>query len=123
MSHVCPEGQGGIVARDGGRDGPAGTGQPGDVPRGDVRGTDGQVHRISEAPVGHALDLESRMRRYLLSMALRTVCAVLAVLTDGPVRWICVAGAVLLPSVAVLLANAGRGGSRRPSREDTHAGS
>ncbi len=53
------------------------------------------------------------MVRYAISMAIRTVCVVLAVVVDGPLRWVFVAGAVLLPYVAVVLANAGRerGGS------------
>ena len=38
-------------------------------------------------------------------MAIRVVCIVGAVFTDGALRWICVAGAVLLPWVAVVLAN------------------
>ena len=41
-------------------------------------------------------------------MAVRTACVVLAVLTDGPWRWVFVAGAIGLPYVAVVLANAGR---------------
>ena len=44
--------------------------------------------------------------RYLLSMGIRTVCFVLAIVTTGPLRWILVAAAVFLPYVAVVLANA-----------------
>ncbi len=45
------------------------------------------------------------MKRYLISMGIRTVCVVLAVIVDGPLRWLFVAGAVLLPYVAVVMAN------------------
>ena len=44
--------------------------------------------------------------RYLFSMSLRTLCFVLAVVTPSPLRWFFVAGAVFLPYVAVVLANA-----------------
>lgn len=46
------------------------------------------------------------MKRYLISMAIRTVCVVLAVVVSGPLRWIFIAGAVLLPYIAVVMANA-----------------
>lgn len=41
-------------------------------------------------------------------MIIRTVCVGLAVVVDGPWRWLFIAAAVLLPYVAVVLANAGR---------------
>lgn len=62
---------------------------------------------ITSARVSHSQDLKRRQRRYLLSMMTRTICFVLAIVTDGPVRWVLVAGAVFLPYVAVVLANAG----------------
>ncbi len=61
---------------------------------------------ITSARTSHSDDLRKRQRRYLLSMGIRTVCFVLAVVTDGPVRWVFVFGAVVLPYVAVVLANA-----------------
>ncbi|MBA2699422.1 MAG: DUF3099 domain-containing protein [Nocardioidaceae bacterium] len=62
---------------------------------------------ITSARVSHSQDLKRRQRRYLLSMLTRTICFVLAIVTDGPVRWVLVAGAVFLPYIAVILANAG----------------
>lgn len=53
-------------------------------------------------------DVGRRTHRYLVSMAIRTVCVVAAALADGPLRWAFLAGAILLPYVAVVLANAGR---------------
>ncbi len=41
-------------------------------------------------------------------MLIRTVCVALAVVVDGPWRWVFIAGGVLLPYVAVVFANAGR---------------
>ena len=53
------------------------------------------------------------MRRYLLSMGIRTACFVLAVIALGVlhwtvVGWILVIGAVILPYIAVVIANAKR---------------
>lgn len=74
---------------------------------------DEQVHRISAAPIRHSDDLSQRINRYLVSMAIRTICVVLVVVVQGPLRWLFAVGAIGLPYVAVILANA----SRRP-RED-----
>jgi Protein of unknown function (DUF3099) len=49
------------------------------------------------------------MRRYLVSMLVRTVCVVLLIVVHSPVRWGFAAGAVFLPYIAVIMANAGRG--------------
>jgi len=53
------------------------------------------------------------MRRYLLSMGIRTACFVLAVIALGVLHWAVVGwalviGAVILPYIAVVLANAKR---------------
>ena len=47
----------------------------------------------------------ARMQRYVLSMGLRTVCFVAAILTQGWLRWSLVIAAVVVPYFAVLLAN------------------
>jgi hypothetical protein len=61
---------------------------------------------ITSARPARSADIRRREIRYLLSMGIRTVCFVLAIVTSGPVRWVLVAGAVFLPYVAVVLANA-----------------
>lgn len=61
---------------------------------------------ITTAPRAHSDDLDRRINRYLFSMLIRTVCVVLVVVVDSPVRWVFAAGAVFLPYVAVVLANA-----------------
>ena len=64
--------------------------------------------RITTAPMSAADDIAGRQRRYLISMAIRTACVIGAVAVGpGPLRWVLVAGAVLLPYVAVVFANAG----------------
>ena len=63
--------------------------------------------RITTATTSRADDIASRQRRYVVSMAIRTGCFVAAVAVGpGWVRWVLVAGAVLLPYVAVVMANA-----------------
>lgn len=58
-------------------------------------------------------DQNTRMRRYLLSMGIRTACFVLAaiaipVLHWTVVGWMLVIAAVILPYIAVVVANATR---------------
>lgn len=58
------------------------------------------------APLSH--DVSARARRYLIQMTIRVVCFLGAVVIDHWTRWVLLAGAVVLPYVAVVLANAGR---------------
>jgi Protein of unknown function (DUF3099) len=66
------------------------------------------VYQISEARPGLSEDISNRTRRYVISMGIRTVCFPIAVFTEGWVRWMFVAAALLVPYFAVILANAGR---------------
>jgi Flp pilus assembly protein TadB len=66
------------------------------------------VYQISGARRGIREDVNSRTRRYLVSMGIRTVCFVLAVVTHGWLRWTFVALALLLPYLSVVFANGGR---------------
>ena len=66
------------------------------------------VYRITDAGPGLLEDVRGRQRRYIVSMAIRTVCFLGAVLADGWLRWVLIAGAVLLPYFAVVLANGTR---------------
>ena len=68
------------------------------------------VHQITGARRGVRDDVNSRTRRYLASMGVRTVCFLLAVVTDGWLRWVMIAAALVLPYVSVVFANAGREG-------------
>ena len=64
--------------------------------------------RITTAPTSRTDDIAARQRRYAISMAITTVCVIGAVAVGpGSLRWVLVAGAVLLPYVAVIMANAG----------------
>ncbi len=61
---------------------------------------------ITSARPSRSADIRRREIRYLVSMGIRTACFVLAIVTHGPLRWVLVAGAVFLPYVAVVVANA-----------------
>lgn len=62
--------------------------------------------RITTAPMTRAVEQAGRQRRYLISMAVRTSCFIGAVAVGpGWLRWVLVAGACLLPYVAVVFAN------------------
>lgn len=63
--------------------------------------------RITTAPTSRRDDIDRRRRRYLISMGIRTACFVGAVLAgENWLRWVLVAGAFVLPYVAVVMANA-----------------
>ncbi|MCE1178681.1 MAG: DUF3099 domain-containing protein [Micrococcales bacterium] len=68
----------------------------------------GPVQSVTSLPEPPRVDRENRIRRYLVTMAIRTTCFLLAVVVTGPARWAFVAGAVVLPYIAVVLANAAR---------------
>jgi hypothetical protein len=72
---------------------------------------------ITGAQVSLTEDQRARTRRYLISMAVRTACFIGAILASGWLRWTLVAGAVVLPYVAVVMANAGR--KRAPTSTPT----
>jgi Flp pilus assembly protein TadB len=64
--------------------------------------------RITTASRPRSEDIRGRERRYLMSMGLRTACFILAVVTMGHwVMWLFLVGAVFLPYIAVIVANAG----------------
>jgi uncharacterized membrane protein YdbT with pleckstrin-like domain len=72
-----------------------------------------EVFSVTGLPMSRQDDRRGRMRRYLLSMGIRTLCFVLAVVALGVlhwtvVGWICVIAAVILPYIAVVIANATR---------------
>jgi hypothetical protein len=75
------------------------------------RGSETPV-RITTASAGARADIDSRQKRYVITMGVRTLCflvvAVLAMSHVGPgwLPWIFVVGAVVLPYVAVVMANA-----------------
>ena len=66
--------------------------------------------RITTAGASRNADISARQRRYVLSMGIRTVCFVAAIIASmAGIHWlwpILIAAALLLPYVAVVMANA-----------------
>jgi Protein of unknown function (DUF3099) len=62
--------------------------------------------RITAAQSSHSERIRGRQTRYLVSMGFRTLCFVLAVVTEGWLRWAFIVAAVVLPYIAVIVANA-----------------
>ncbi|MHB8340443.1 MAG: DUF3099 domain-containing protein [Mycobacteriales bacterium] len=53
-------------------------------------------------------EIDARRRRYMITMGTRTILFVLAVfLFHGVTRWIAIGASMILPYIAVILANAG----------------
>ncbi len=80
---------------------------------------DEQVVIVTDAAPGHSEDLNSRIVRYAWMMSIRIVCFVLAVLTPSPWRWMFAVGAVFLPYIAVVMANARRSSNVQASKPFT----
>ena len=66
------------------------------------------VYDITSAQKSLSNDQPGRQRRYFISMMIRTACFILTVILPSPFRWFALAGAVFLPYIAVVVANAGR---------------
>lgn len=71
------------------------------------------VYSISAAPTAQSVDLEQRMRRYLVPMVIRASVIPIVVFVDHPIRWFLAGFAIVAPYVAVIIANNSRVG-RRP---------
>ena len=67
-----------------------------------------EVHKITEAQSALSEDIPARQRKYFYSMMIITACFLLAVFTPSPYRWFFLIGAVTLPYISVIVANAGR---------------
>ena len=73
-----------------------------------VRHESGDAVRITTASTSSADDIAARQRRYLLAMGFRTVCFVAAIfVTLTWARVVLIVAALVLPYVAVVMANAG----------------
>lgn len=79
----------------------------------DLRRHRDEAVRITTASSDRREEIAARQRRYVFSMGIRTICFVAAIVVGpGWLRWVLVAAAILLPYVAVVMANA------TPSRSD-----
>ena len=66
------------------------------------------VYSVTSARTSLTDDQLARNRRYMWSMSIRVVCFVLCIVTEGWLRWTFFVGALVLPWIAVVIANAGR---------------
>ncbi|WP_432034091.1 DUF3099 domain-containing protein [Streptomyces antibioticus] len=74
-------------------------------------GGDVQVFRITGARQGLQDDVRGRQRRYVISMSVRTLAVILAAVlwnVERHVAFVALVLGMLLPYVAVVIANAGR---------------
>lgn len=72
-----------------------------------------QVFSVTGLPTSLKDDQDERIRRYLISMGIRTICFILAVVALAGLHWTLigwtlVVAAVILPYIAVVMANATR---------------
>jgi hypothetical protein len=67
-----------------------------------------KIFDITSAQNALTRDQAGRQKRYFISMMIRTACFILTVILPSPYRWFALAGAVTLPYIAVVIANAGR---------------
>ena len=74
------------------------------------------VQSATSLPNAPLDDRRSRMRKYTIAMSIRTVCLVLLVVIPDWWRYVFGVGAVILPYIAVVLANVGSSGAAEPVR-------
>jgi Flp pilus assembly protein TadB len=67
-----------------------------------------EIYDVTNAQRSLSGDQSARQKRYFLSMMFRTACFIMTVVTPSPYRWFFLAGAIGLPYIAVVIANAGR---------------
>jgi hypothetical protein len=74
------------------------------------------VQSATALPTSPVDDRKKRMRKYVIAMSVRTVCLIALVVVPDWWRYVFGVGAVLLPYVAVVLANVGSSGAAEPVR-------
>lgn len=77
------------------------------TPRPDRRSSS-STPSITSVGRSHQEDINSRMLKYSITMGIRVLCFGLIFVLPSPWRWVAAVGAIFLPYVAVLIANAGR---------------
>lgn len=64
-----------------------------------------KVTNVTSMTVSAEEERQARIRQYMLTMAIRTVCFLLMIVVRGPMLWVLAIGAIFLPMIAVMLAN------------------
>jgi hypothetical protein len=91
----------------------------------DVRGRrKTAVYHISDAPKALSDDIKVRQRRYAITMGIRAVVFIVAAVAPLPIlyRMLLIIGSLVLPYVAVVVANGGRGSTDAPDSRYTAPG-
>jgi Protein of unknown function (DUF3099) len=65
-------------------------------------------HVVTGAGTALSIEQRTRQRKYFISMMIRTACFIAAIFLSSPWRWFSLLGALTLPYIAVVVANAGR---------------
>ena len=65
-----------------------------------------KVQSVTTMPPNARVEQDGRVKRYLIMMGIRVLCMLLLLVTSGWLRLACIVGAVVLPYIAVILANA-----------------
>jgi purine-cytosine permease-like protein len=81
-----------------------------------------KIYQISGAGLLLSSDQKSRSKRYMWSMAIRMLCFGLALISQGILQWIFLVGSLVLPWIAVVIANAGRENRIQSERYDYESG-
>lgn len=69
---------------------------------------------ITSVQRGISDEQKGRRDRYIIGMAIRTICFIGAIFSSGILQWVLLAGALFLPYIAVFIANAGREWDKSP---------
>jgi hypothetical protein len=77
-------------------------------------GQKGAVPLITDARSPASVEHDARVKRYAWTMGFRTACFVAMIFVEGPLRWVLFACAVILPYVAVIVANQANQRSQGP---------
>ena len=70
---------------------------------------------ITSAQDALSIEQRGRQRRYFISMMVRTGCFIASIFLTNPYRWFAIGAAIILPYVAVVIANAGRESGNEPT--------
>lgn len=80
------------------------------------------VHRITEAQESHTVEKRSRVLKYTISMSIRMACFIAAFFVHGWLQWVLLGAAVVLPYIAVVVANGGADLTKREPPAEFFAG-
>lgn len=65
----------------------------------------GEVQSVTSVGEGQSAEQKRRVRKYVVAMSIRTACVLAVVLLPGWWKWVAIVGAVVLPYLAVIVAN------------------